>query len=164
MSTFTLEGAYIYLNINNGSSLADEDVGVALYKTWNLNRELHGRERNALECIVEARKSRFLRFLAIIGEQLNEKNVAVLAKKTWFVSPEPENVGEGRVGAHSTGEKPASGKAWRVVNHLRIMLANHPGARWRWMLTESTTRPAKTVHPSPEAPLHQKHPSLPVTG
>ena len=49
---------------------------------------------NALEFIAETRRSRFLRFLATIGEHLNEKNVAILAKKTFPASPEPEDSGE----------------------------------------------------------------------
>ena len=63
--------------------------------------------RNALNRIAEERKSRFLRFLATIGEHLNEKNIAVLAKKTWAASPEPENVGGESVSAESAGAEPA---------------------------------------------------------
>ena len=81
----TLDNAYIALDIPNGASLADEDVGVAYYKVKPLGRD-------ALEFIATARKSRFLRFLATIGEHLNDKNVAVLARKTFATSSEPGNV------------------------------------------------------------------------
>ena len=91
MWNFTLYGAYHALGIYNGDSLADEDVGVAYYKERPLKVEY---STCALEFIAEARKSRFLRFLATIGEHLNEKNVAILAKKTFPASPEPENSGE----------------------------------------------------------------------
>ena len=91
MWNFTLYGAYLALGIHNGDSLADEDVGVAYYKERPLKVEY---STNALEFIAEARRSRFLRFLATIGEHLNEKNIAILANKTFPASPEPENSGE----------------------------------------------------------------------
>ena len=87
----TLYMAYFALGIYNGDSLADEDVGVAYYKERHFQVE---HSTNALEFIAEARRSRFLRFLAKIGEHLNEKNVAILAKKTFPASPEPEKSGE----------------------------------------------------------------------
>ena len=91
MWNLTLYEAYLALGIYNGDSLADEDVGVAYYKERGSKVEF---STNALEFIAEARRSRFLRFLATIGEHLNEKNVAILAKKTFPASPEPENSGE----------------------------------------------------------------------
>ena len=72
--------AYLALGIHNADSLADEDIGVAYYKKRLLDVE---DSTNALNFIAEARKSRFLRFLATIGEHLNENNVAVLAQKTF---------------------------------------------------------------------------------
>lgn len=84
-----LQAAYFALGIYDGASLADEDVGVAYYKRRPMNIYL----RNALEFIAESRRSRFLRFLATIGDHLTKKNVAVLAKKTFAASPEPESLG-----------------------------------------------------------------------
>ena len=107
----TLQMAYFALGIDNGALLPDEDVGVACYKRRSLDREFSTFLRDALEFIAEARKSRFLRFLATIGEHLNEKNVAVLAKKTFAASPEPENVGEESVSAESVDEGPAGGES-----------------------------------------------------
>ena len=91
MLNFTLYGAYLALGIYNGDSLADEDVGVAYYKERPLKVKY---STDALEFIAEARRSRFLHFLATIGEHLNEKNVAILAKKTFPASLEPEISGE----------------------------------------------------------------------
>ena len=84
----TLRTAYFALGIHNGDSLADEDVGVAYYKERPFDVEY---STDALEFIAEARRSRFLRFLATIAEHLNEKNVAILAQKTFPASPEPAN-------------------------------------------------------------------------
>ncbi|KAL9137917.1 MAG: hypothetical protein Q9175_000872 [Cornicularia normoerica] len=100
--------AYFALGIDNGASLADEDVGVAYYKSRPLERKI---SRDALEFIAEARKSRFLRFLATIGEHLNEANIAVLSKKTFAASPEPEHVGERFVSAESVSEGSAGGES-----------------------------------------------------
>lgn len=107
MSDSQLSTAYRILGLdpNIDASIADEDIGVAFYKTRS--SEVQDLQRNALNCIAEARKSRFLRFLATIGEHLNEKNIAVLAKKTWGASPEPENVGDEPVSAKSVGAEPA---------------------------------------------------------
>ena len=91
MWNFTLKEAYLALGICNGDSLADEDVGVAYYKERPHKVEY---STNALQFIAEARRSRFLRFMATIGEHLNEKNIAILAKKTFPASPQPENSGE----------------------------------------------------------------------
>ena len=91
MWNFTLEGAYYALGIYNGNSLADEDVGVAYYKERPHKVEY---STNALQFIAQARRSRFLRFLATIGEHLNEENIAILAKKTFPSSPEPEDFEE----------------------------------------------------------------------
>lgn len=131
----TLEIAYCDLGIPNGASLIDEDVGVAYYKSRSdtNNAGNTNNATNALEIIAESRGSRFLRFLASIGEHLNEKNVAVLAKKTFAsrkpetvpenfaatelpgkipaVSPEPENPSEGFVRAESVGEDPVDGES-----------------------------------------------------
>ena len=84
----TLHMAYFALGIHNGDSLADEDVAVKFYKARPSDVDY---TKNALEFIADARKSRFLRFLATIGEHLNEKNIAILAKKTFPASPEPKN-------------------------------------------------------------------------
>ena len=100
MWNFTLYGAYLALGIHNGDSLADEDVGVAYYKERSLKVE---QSTSALKFIAEARRSRFLRFLATIGEHLDEKNVAILAKKTFPTSPEPENSGERGEVSDATG-------------------------------------------------------------
>ena len=104
--------AYLALNINNHVDLTDEDVGVAFYKQRRCGSYMSSFEvlKEALEFIAEARKSRFLRFLATIGEHLNEKNVAVLAKKTFAASPEPEDVSEEVVKSESAGEGPTSGE------------------------------------------------------
>lgn len=91
MGNFTLKGAYLALGIYNGDLLADEDVGVVYYKERPHKVEY---STDALQFIAEARRSRFLRFLATIREHLNEKNIAILAKKTFPASPEPENSGE----------------------------------------------------------------------
>lgn len=101
-----LESTYSALDIRDGASLADEDVGVAYYKS-SLRPEGCVFPRDALVFIAESRKSRFLRFLATIGEHLNEKNVAVLAEKTFATSPEPEGVGAESLGAGTMGEAPA---------------------------------------------------------
>ena len=98
----TLQNAYSALNIQNGASLADEDVVVAYYRIRPMGRE-------ALEFIATARKSRFLLFLATKGEHLNDKNVAVLAQKTFAPSPEPGNAGEDSGIANSEDEASASG-------------------------------------------------------
>ena len=98
----TLEDAYSALRLHNGASLADEDIGVAYYRERPSGR-------GALEFIATARKSRFLLFLATIGEHLNEKNVAVLAKKTFAAPPEPGNLGEDSASAISKNEAAASG-------------------------------------------------------
>lgn len=110
MSHFTLQWAYITLGIDNGASLPDEDVGVAFYLE-KASGGLPTHLKDALERIAEARKSRFLRFLTTIEEHLNEKNVAVLAKKTFAVSPEPGNVGEESVVAELVGEGSAAGES-----------------------------------------------------
>lgn len=107
MSNAALDIAYFALGIDSDASLADEDVGIAFYK--NYKKKSSGKERrndlrNALGLIAEARRSRFLRFLATIGELLNEKNVAVLANKTFAASPEPENVEENIIGAEAVDE------------------------------------------------------------
>ena len=101
MGNSTLQDAYSSLNLSNGAALADEDIGVAYYRVRPSGRA-------ALEFIATARKSRFLLFLATMGEHLNEKNVAVLAKKTFAASPEPGNVGEDSGSAISKIEAPAS--------------------------------------------------------
>lgn len=59
--------------------------------------------------------SRFLRFLATIGEHLNGKNVAVLAKKTFAASPEPESVDGKSDGAKLVEERPAGGDSSRLL-------------------------------------------------
>ena len=110
----TLHNAYVALGIDDGPSLSDEDVGVAYYNSRPLERDFTKSLRSALEFIAESRRSRFLRFLATIGEHLNEENVAVLAKKTFAVSPEPEipepeKFDENSVSADSVGEGPAGG-------------------------------------------------------
>lgn len=132
---FTLENAYHDLGIPNGASLVDEDVGVAYYKS----RSDTNNATNALEFIAESRGSRFLRFLASIGEHLNEKNVAVLAKKTFAsrkpenvpeklaatelsgkipaISPEPENTSEESINTDSVGEDPGDGEPSTVLTH-----------------------------------------------
>lgn len=112
----TLHAAYFALDIDDGPSLSDEDVGVAYYKSRPLVRDFTKSSRDALEFIAESRRSRFLRFLATIGEHLNEKNVAVLAKKTFAVSrkptnAEPEDSGEKSVSAEPVGEGPAGGES-----------------------------------------------------
>ncbi len=109
----TLYSAYFALGIDNGASLADEDVAVRYYKCGPV--ESGHRLREALEFIAEARRSRFLRFMATIGQHLNENNVAVLAKTTFGASPEPESAGPESVGgrsgsAESAGEGPAGGE------------------------------------------------------
>ena len=108
-----LNKAYYALGINLhvDASLADEEVGVAFYKKWSLDRELQDRLKNALNIIAENRQSRFLRFLATIGEHLNEENIAVLAKRTWAASPEPENVGEESANAVLVSAEPAHGES-----------------------------------------------------
>lgn len=105
MSKLPPSNAYWYLGLDdtNDASLADEDIGVAFYKS--LFRQ--NSSRNALNRIAEYRKSRFLRFLATIGEHLNERNVAVLAKKTWAASPEPESVDEEPISPEPVGAEPA---------------------------------------------------------
>ncbi|CAF9913220.1 MAG: hypothetical protein ALECFALPRED_008723 [Alectoria fallacina] len=105
--------AYFALGIDNGALLTDEDVGVACYKRRSLDREFSTFLRDALEFIAEARKSRFLRFLATIGEHLNEKNVAVLAKKTFAASSEHENFAEESVSAESVNEGPTGGESFQ---------------------------------------------------
>lgn len=90
MWTSNLKSAYSALDIHDGASMADEDLGVAYYRA-SLRYES---TIDALVFIADARKSRFLRFLATLGEHLNDENVAVLAKKTFAKSPEPEAVGE----------------------------------------------------------------------
>lgn len=109
-----LHKAYKVLGINlpydfSNASLADEDVGVAFYKTWSL--ELQDVSKNALTYIAEKRKSRFLRFLATIGEHLDEKNIAVLAKKTWAASPEPEDISEESASTVTVRAEPAHGSS-----------------------------------------------------
>ncbi len=112
----TLHSAYYALGIDNGASFADEDVAVQYYKRGPVVILENGHYlREALEFIAEARKSRFLRFMATIGQHLNEKNVAVLAKKTFAASPEPESaesesVGERPASQESAGEGPAGGE------------------------------------------------------
>lgn len=103
--------AYYAVGVDNGASLADEDVGVAYYNARSAESWTHLSLRDALEFIAEARRSRFLRFLATIGELLNEKNVAVLAKKTFAVSPEPGDVGKEVDGAESVMEGSAGGES-----------------------------------------------------
>ena len=71
------------------------------------NGELSSHALTALEFIAEARKSRFLRFLASIVEYLNGNNIAVLAKKTFPASPEPESIGDELVNAESAGVESA---------------------------------------------------------
>ena len=94
MSNLILQSAYHTLGIINGESSIDEDVGVVYYKRSRCFGYVSICSRDALVVIAEARRSRFLRFLASIGEHLNEKNIAVLADKTFPPSPEPRNVGE----------------------------------------------------------------------
>ena len=105
----SLFDAYFALDIDDGALLADEDVGVAYYKARSSQRPNHSRD--ALEFIADARRSRFLRFLATIGEHLNEKNIAVLAKKTFAASPEPENVDEESNAADSGVEGTIDGES-----------------------------------------------------
>lgn len=107
MSDLSLSDAYDCLDVDNDASLADEEIGVAFYKSLLHYPNL---SRDALNLIAEHRKSRFLSFLATIGEHLNEENVAVLAKKTWDASPEPENVGEESASAVIGGAEPAQGE------------------------------------------------------
>lgn len=111
MFNFTLQDAYHRLGIDDDASLADEDVGVAYYRGRPLGGGPSIYLREALEFIAEARRSRFLRFLMTIGEHLNEKNVAVLAKKTFDASPQPEGVDGESVGVESVGEGPAGGES-----------------------------------------------------
>ena len=102
MWSSSLDMAYGALGIDDGASLADEDVGVAYYKSGS---------RDALKFIAEARQSRFLRFLATIGQHLDDKNVAVLAKKNFATSTEPENIGETSNDTGLVGEGLASGES-----------------------------------------------------
>ena len=107
-----LEHAYYTLGIPGGGPLIDEDVAVAYYKS----RSKHSNNAmNALEFIAESRRSHFLRFLATIGEHLNEKNVAVLANKTFAASPEPEYVGDESVSAECVGEEPVGGESSQII-------------------------------------------------
>ena len=108
----SLSDAYLALHIDNHVDLTDEDVGVAFYKQRRYISVMEHFEflKEALEFIAVARKSRFLRFLATIGEHLNEKNVAVLAKKTFPAPPEPEDVSKEVFKSESAGEGPASGE------------------------------------------------------
>ena len=106
----SLQDAYHVLGIDNGALLADEDIGVAYYTGGGPSTYL----RAALEFIAEARRSRFLRFLATIREHLNDENVAVLATKTFDASPEPEGIDEESVGLESVGEGPAEEESSQV--------------------------------------------------
>ena len=132
MSDSKLQAAYYALGIDNGVSLSDEDIGVAFYRGRFINGDLE--RKNAMYFIAEARQSRFLRFLATIGEHLNEKNIAVLAKKTFSTlsksessgeesipirpagkiadaGPESEHVGEEFIGAKPAEEGPSCGES-----------------------------------------------------
>ena len=96
--------AYLALGIDNGASCADGDVAVAYYKNLAETGELWTYSLNALQFIAEARRSPFLHFLATIVGHLTEKDIAVLANKTFPASPESGNVGEELVSAESVGE------------------------------------------------------------
>lgn len=133
MWEYTSRIAYNDLGIPDGASLVDEDVGVAYYISRSELPDNVERATNALEFIAQSRGSRFLRFLASIGEHLNEKNVAVLAKKTFAsrkpendpenfahaelsgkvspISPKPENTSEESVSAESVGEESLGGES-----------------------------------------------------
>ena len=105
----SLGAAYDALHIGAvGASFADEDVAIAFY---NANRNMGNFPSedvvsffgDALNFIAEARRSRFLRFFATIAERLDEKNVEVLAEKTFATLPEPENGSEEGVNAEGAG-------------------------------------------------------------
>ncbi len=109
--TSEIWNAYSALGIEKDFSLPDEDVAVAYYRSRGSSMAPLIYPRWALESIAAARKSRFLRFLTAIEEHLNEKNVAVLAKKTFDASPEPEDVDEEVVDTETVGEGFAGGES-----------------------------------------------------
>ena len=106
----SLEDAYSALKIDNGASLSDEDVGVAFYRNT-----VFGSGQAALETIAEARRSRFLRFLAAIEVHLNASNIAVLANKTFADLPKPKDVSKQVADAELVGEGTAGGESSQTL-------------------------------------------------
>ena len=154
--------AYVALGIDNGASCADGDVGVAFYKNLLETGELSTFSLNALQCIADARRSQFLDFLATIVGHLNEKDITVLARRHYWPRRHfPRHQSQEMLVKNSLAQSRWV-KGRSMKNALRILPPSHPKARWRWMLLEESTRLAKIVHLSSEAPLHRKHPYLPA--
>lgn len=83
----TSASAYKYLEVD--PTTTDEDVVVACYPRRN-SSEWDGPILGAWKAIADARQSRFLLFVLSIHPHLNDRNVAILAKKDPVVSSEPE--------------------------------------------------------------------------